>query len=453
MPAMLLFLIALTTCSALAQAQHRDAARTPDAAGAGAPANSASIADRLEVFEEVWKTIDEKYYSATFNGIDWKAMRERYRPLVEAAADDESYYALLDRMAGELRDSHTRVFSPRRRQASRKQQAVSIGLRISEVEGVPVVSHVTTGSEAWRRGVVPGMLVRAIGGLPLADALAAARHEVGVSSSERATRMRAYSRLVSGEPGTQLKLALTRADKTPFEVTLTRLVVKAEPQFTARLLPSGNAYLSFDQFTAPIVERLEAALQKFKAAPGLILDLRNNGGGDGEEGLRFAGYFFDREVFIARLQTRTGKPPIEGMPPELEAGRKGGRIYPNSVVILTNEGTASTSELITATMQEHGRARIIGAQTCGCVLGVVNLREIRGGGALSLSEFGFVTSRGRTLEGVGIIPDIAVAHTLSDVQSGRDAALEEAEKYLNSLRGRSAKRRNPAGRNGSRQMK
>jgi carboxyl-terminal processing protease len=412
------------------------------AAQSTAPASDAlSLKERVEVFEEVWGTIDKRYYDPSFNGVDWKAVRERYRPRVEEAGGEEEFYALLKRMVGELRDAHTRVRTPRQNRDYKKRQATTAGLLVYEVEGSAVVFDVTPDSEAARAGVTPGMLVRTVDGRPVAEALAAAREEVGASSSERATRVLSYLRLVAGEPGSALRLGLTRADGTPLEVSLTRQTVSAAPQFTARPLPSGHVYVRFSRFRAPVAKLLKEALSKFKDAPGLILDLRANGGGDGREGFRVAGYFFDEKVSVARVVTRTGKPPsalfgLVSLPREFEAGEKGKRLYSNPVVVLVNEGTGSTSELIANALQEHGRAYVVGAQSCGCVLGVLDHRELKGGGGLDVSELGFVTPKGRRLEGEGVTPDKTVSVTLGDLRAGRDLALEAAEEYLKSSRGR-----------------
>lgn len=405
--------------------------------------DSLSARERIQVFEEVWGAINEKYYNPSFNDINWNKVRERYRPRVEQVTSDGEFYRLLNQMTGELRDAHTRVRSPRQRQERQRRQATSAGVRIYEVEGAPVIFEVVPDSDAERAGVKPGMVVRAVDGRPIADALAEARQEVGTSSSERATRLLSYSRLIAGKTETPLRLELIRADKTPFEVTLMRRTVSAAPHVTARLLPSGYAYLKFNRFQSPVAKQIKEALEKFKDAPGLVLDLRANGGGDGEEGMRVGGYFVNDRVPIARIVTRTGKPPsalfgLVSLPKEFKAGRRGGQIYSGPVVVLINEATGSTSELFASAMQELGRARVVGTQSCGCVLGVLNHRELKGGGELSISEIGFITSQGRTLEGNGVTPDRSVTLTLADLQSQRDRVLEEAERMLNSRSGGSA---------------
>ena len=395
---------------------------------------------RIEVFEEVWKAINEKYYDPKFNGVDWNAVRERYRLLVDTVKNDTEFYDLLNQMTGELRDAHTRVRSPRQQQERKRRQATSAGVFIYEAENTPIVFSVAPDSDAARAGVTPGMIVRTIDGQPVAEAIAEARREVGASSSERATRLLAYSRSIAGEPGAPLKLGLTRVDGTPLEVTLTRRTVSAAPQFAARLLPSGYAYIKFNRFQPPVDKQMKEALIKFKDAPALILDLRANGGGDGETGLQIAGYFFNDKTPFGRIITRTGKPPsaffgLFKLPKEFQAGKKGEQLYFNPVVVLINEATGSTSELFASAMQEQNRARIIGTQSCGCVLGVLNHIQLKGGGDLAISEIGFITSKGRTLEGNGVTPDKSIAITLADLQSGRDVGLEEAEKYLDKLKG------------------
>jgi carboxyl-terminal processing protease len=400
-------------------------------------AKSLTAKERIEVFEEVWGIINEKYYDPSFNGVDWNAARGRFRPRVDAVASDEEFYRLLNQMTGELRDAHTRVRSPRQNQDRKNQQATSAGVLVYEVEGTPAIFDVTPDSDAARAGIVPGMIVRTVNGQPIAAAIAAAREEVGASSTERASRILSYSRLIAGEPGTPLKLGLTRADDTTVEVTLMRRTISAAPQFTARLLASGYAYIRFNRFRPPVAKQIKEALQQFKDAPGLILDLRTNSGGDGGEGMKVAGYFFNEKVPMATIVTRTGKSPsalfgLVSLPKVFEAGEKGKQLYSNPVVILINEATGSTSELVASGMQEKGRAQIVGTQSCGCVLGVLKHRDLKGGGELAISEVAFVTPQGRKLEGNGVMPDRKVSLTLTDLQRQRDTALEEAEKYLNS---------------------
>ena len=390
---------------------------------------------RAEIFEQVWTIINEKYYDAGLNGVDWKSVKKKYRPQVQTAAGERDFYALLDRMAGELRDSHTRVYSPAQAAERKKQKRASVGITIREISGAPVIASVEADSEAARAGVVPGMIVHTIGGQPVGQAIAEARAAIGVSSSERATAMRVFSRILTGEPETVLNLELADARGTLRRFALVRRTVSAKPSVTARILPSGVAYLKFGKFDEELEKEVSSALESLKNAPALILDLRANGGGDGEVGLRFAGAFFDRSITVARIVTRTGKPPLPGIPMTLETGAENAQIFSRPVVILIDEATASTSELITNAFQEQKRAAVFGTNSCGCVLAFLDYKPLKGGGDLTLSEFGFISARGKRLEGSGVTPDQLVPLELQDIRAGRDRALEEAEKYLGKVTG------------------
>lgn len=396
---------------------------------------SLSEKDRIKVFEKVWQTVNDRYYDSTFNGVDWNASRELYRSRIGGLKSDEEFYALLSQMLGELRDAHTLFRTPRQREASKKRQATGAGISIRVVEEVPVIFSVDKDSDAARAGIETGMIVRTIDGQPFAERFAQAQGEISASSSERLTRLRVYARMVAGEPDTPLKLGLTRADRTAFEVTLMRRTVSNVTPLTSYLLSSGFAYLKFNAFREGTAKEVKAALGKFKDAPGLIIDLRGNGGGDVQEMLQIADYFFNSKVFFGRGVTRSGKPlsflgGLVRVPLEVYAGGSGKQIYSKPIAILTGERTGSAAESFTAGMQENNRAWIIGSQSCGCVNVVNNQISVKGGGELQISELGYLSSKGRNLEGAGITPDKVVVATLIDLRSRRDAWIEEAENFL-----------------------
>jgi carboxyl-terminal processing protease len=101
-------------------------------------------------------------------------------------------------------------------------------------------------------------------------------------------------------------------------------------------------------------------------------------------------------------------------------------------VILINEGSGSGSEMFSGVLQENGRAVLIGRQSCGCLLGIARFRKVKGGGELAISELGYTSPRGRTLEGAGVMPNGEITLKISDLQRGRDIAVEEAENSLRS---------------------
>jgi carboxyl-terminal processing protease len=385
---------------------------------------------RREIFEQVWRTIYDDYYDVKFNGIDWQATRRKFRPLIEKAVSDREFYRLLDQMAGELNDSHTRVYSAAQRRTARLQN-VNSGIVIAEIQSLPVVLKVASGSDADRQGVIPGMIVRAVNSRAIADAVADARKSIGASSSPRAAQMRVFSKILAGEPHAPLILDLSEpgsGNKRRFH--LRRGAATAATPVEARILPANIAYLKFRRFSEELEKEIEARLVEFKDSDALILDLRDNHGGDGEVGLRFAAHFFREEITVARLITRNNLPPAPDFPMTLKTGGNLVRTYEKPVVVLINEGTASTAELIANAFQEQKRAPIFGVQSCGCVLGILAPRPLIGGGELTVSDFGFITPKNKKLEGSGVLPDRIVPPQIEDLLENRDETLRQAEKYL-----------------------
>ncbi len=387
------------------------------------PAESLSPKDRVEVFEEVWETVDEKYYDSSFNGVNWGAVRGRYRPMIESVANDDEFYALLKRMVGELKDAHTRFHTPRERREREHLQAVSAGVSISEVEGQIVILGVEPDSEAAHAGVKSGMIVRTIDDKPVSERIASAQVRVSGSSSSRAERLRLFRKLTEGEPGTTLKLGLEKADGKPLEVSLGRRTVSDSPRVTSRKLDSGIGYIKLNLWKAPVHKQFKAALEQVKDAPAIIVDLRGNPGGEAAEVVKIAGFFFNTRTSFGKFISRSGRSI------ELNTGSDE-QIYKGPVAILVNEASGSGSELFSGVMQENGRATIVGRQSCGCVLGISKFRKLKGGGELAVSELGYLSPRGRRLEGEGVLPNRAVALTIADLQRERDIAILEAENAL-----------------------
>ena len=378
--------------------------------------------ERVSIFDEVWETVHEKYYDPSFNGVDWRAVRDRYRPRLGEAASDDDFYRLLKQMVGELHDAHTRFHTPEERRERERYQAISIGFSIFEVEGKPAVVHVEPGSDAARAGVEPGMIVQAIDGRPIAERLAEARSRVAGSSSDRAERLRIYRMIVDGTPGTTLRMTLARTDESTVDVAVTRRIIRDDAVVTSRRLPSGLAYIRLTLWQSPIRKQFKNVLKQLRGAPGLIIDLRGNPGGEAEEVVKIASYFFDTHVPFGKFSNRSGRSVYLRTDEDDE-------IYKGPIAILINEGSGSGSELFAGVMQETGRAVLVGRRSCGCVLGISKFRKL-GEGELAVSEYGYLSPAGKTFEGIGIIPNKEVDLTIADLSARRDTTLEAAERLL-----------------------
>ncbi len=437
-PGALVLILLLVFASPALPQENPNAPTTPQVPGAAAesPAKERlTPRDRKEVFEKIWREIHDHYYDPSYNGADWNEVHERYAPLVDATKNDQEFYALMSQMTSELHDAHTRFNSPEQWRNFRRQQGVTVGFTVDDVDGKTVVTSVTPGSDAAHDGIEPGMVVLRVNDTPVAERITEIQKKRLPSSSERATRWFIYNRVFAGPADMPVKVALQRADGSVVEVSVQRQVYSAAPEVTTHVLPSGNVYIRFDGFQHPITKEFRQALQKNRDAPGLIVDLRRNGGGDLAVLLPIAGYFFGKRTLFAKDSTRTGKPlssyvGLFKLPLQLYVGRPGEQIYSGPVVILVDAHSASSSEVFAAGMQDTLRAKIIGSQSCGCVLGIAKPRVMKGGGVLEMSEVLWFSPKGRKLEGTGIIPDKIVVPSVADLQRRRDPVLAEADKSL-----------------------
>ena len=386
--------------------------------------------DRAKIFDKVWRLVNTRYYDPKMNGTNWSNVKEKYEPLIPQTSDDPEFYDVLKKMVGEMNDAHTRFLTPREARERRSRKGTTIGALLSEIEGKTVVEKVLPDAKGELAKVKPGMIVRTIDGVRVEKRLAEARKEVGGSSSKRALQILTYRRLLRGEPGTSIKIGLIGEDGKNFEVTLNRKVISQTSKAIGTILPSGIGYLAVSSFRAPISAEFKKTLLKLKDAPSIIIDLRYNGGGSISEVLRMAGMFLDKKYSFGKFMRRKGtaKQSLK----KFSAGRKGRQIYSKPILILTSKFSASGSELFASGLQELGRAKVVGGQTCGCLLGISRKHRLRGGSELHISDIGFLSAKGKIYEKVGVTPDQVVKTKILDLQSGFDRGISTAEKLLSS---------------------
>ncbi len=401
----------------------------------GATAKALPVAGREKAFDFVWTTINERYHDASLNGVDWNAVGIKYRPIALAAADDEAFWELLDRMTGELKDAHTRVESPGRVELRNRDESVTLGFSFVPLEGRLAVTGVHPDSDAWWAGVRPGMTLVAIAGEPALRAYDQVMAHTRFDSTDRSRHSRAMRRLISGSDGSSVEMTFDRGDGTRFSAKLARTRLSTRPGASHRILPSGFGYLRLTQWTLGLAGRTAQGLAELKDAPGMVIDLRGNPGGSVHAVNALLARFFTKRTDVGRVTTRTGRPvamlfgtvEIIKMKSDIEGSRDA---YTGPVVILVNAGSASGSELFAGAMQAAGRATVVGEPSCGCLLGFLGYTRVPGGGELAYSEVGFVLANGKRIEGEGVIPDHLVSRTLADLRENRDRALETAQELL-----------------------
>ena len=206
-------------------------ATAPAASSGGTDAaGRLDAATRAAAFDYVWRTVDERYYDPKMNGVDWKAVGAKWRAQVLEAPDDDAFWDRLDRMAGELRDVHTRVVSPRRARLLERSQSVTLGLAFRPLGEALVVVSVNPESDAWWAGVRPGMTLAEVQGEPAQAVFARLRAEARDGSTEQQRNTLAASRLLAGEPDSTVRLAFLRGDGSRIEATLRRTLLTSPPR-------------------------------------------------------------------------------------------------------------------------------------------------------------------------------------------------------------------------------
>jgi carboxyl-terminal processing protease len=385
---------------------------------------------RLQAFNQVWNTVNEKHYDPTFGGVDWVKVRETYLPKAVAAKTGDELMLVLRKMLGELKLSHFGVFPSDL--AARAIGAAGIGVELKMIGNEPVIWRVEPGSTGAEAGLGSGFAVTKINGTSvdeLLKPLEASMAERQLSESLRNLyRERTLEALLSGDPGTEAVIEAGsktfRASRKPFTGEISQPVGNFPGQqviFESRRLEGNIGYIRFNLWVIPQMAKLRAAVKEFADAKGIIFDLRGNPGGVGGMAAGLAGVLVNKQSSLGSMRSRGGTLNFVVYPqPDPFLGK---------VVILTDYGTGSTSEVFAAGMQESGRATVVGETSAGAVLPSL-FEKLPTGAIFQYAISDYRSPNNILIEGRGVKPDIAVPLTREALLAGRDDQLEAAIKFI-----------------------
>ena len=327
--------------------------------------------DELRTFAEVFGRIKDDYVEE----VDDKTLIESAIRGMLAGLDPHSAY--LD--GEEYRDL----------QVGTSGEFGGLGIEVGLEEGFVKVISPIDDTPAQRAGLQAGDVIVRIDDKPVK----------GLSLSEAIKLMR-------GKPGTKIQLGIVRgSEDKPFDVTIERAVIQVA-SVKSRLLEPGYAYVRLTHFqthTADDMLKAIAELKKQGSGPlkGLVLDLRNNPGGvlNGAVGVSDA-FLTDGLIVYTQGRVKDSRMQFKAGPDDVLDGAP--------MVVLVNGGSASASEIVAGALQDHHRAIVMGIQTFGKG-SVQTILPIDDDTALKLTTARYFTPSGRSIQAMGITPDITLA--------------------------------------------
>lgn len=324
----------------------------------------------------------------------------------------------------EVFDPHTNYFSPKNKEdfdTNFTGKVIGIGAIIQEKRGYLYLGALTIGAPAWKsKQLTEGDKILKVRSKPNNDAV----NVVGMLSDEAV-------RLIRGEKGTKVTLTVEKKDKTIREVTMTREEVAIEDTFARSIIvntPNGKKFglINLPSFNADFGDSkgrnasddIKNELIKLKAQniQGVILDLRNNGGGSLTEVGDIMGLFMNAGPYV---QVKDGNGKIQTL-----KNKSNTPIWTGPLVIMQNELSASASEILAGAIQDYGRGVVVGSPQSfgkGTVQTFVDLNRFLNSnddfGSLKLTIQKFYRITGESNQRKGIESDIKMKdfYTYSEI--------------------------------------
>ena len=209
--------------------------------------------------------------------------------------------------------------------------------------------------------------------------------------------------LMRGKPQTDITLTIVRkGESKPLEIKMKRDIIKIQSVFSKIIENENLLYLRISSFDTKVTEDLEKIIQENKNVKGLVLDLRNNPGGLLSQAIGVVDLFINSGVIVSQ----------KGRNPEDEEKFEASSLKTKTklpLVVLVNEGSASASEIVSGSLQDHKRAIVVGEKTFGkgsvqAVLPIDNERSEN----IKLTIAKYYLPSGRTIQATGVTPDVVV---------------------------------------------
>ena len=334
---------------------------------------------------EAEKDKTDTYQLLNLFGDVFERLRADY---VEQPTDQELIEAAITGMLTSL-DPHSSYLNEKNFREMRVQtrgEFGGLGIEVTMENGLVKVVSPIDDTPAFRAGIEPGDLISHLDGAAV----------MGITLAEAVEKMR-------GRVGTDIGLTIRREGREPFDVTVTRAVIKIRS--VRSRLEGDVGYLRITSFSEQTATGVDKAVAEFHEQlgdklKGIVLDLRNNPGGLLDQAVAVSDAFLDKgEVVSTRARRAEDTQRFNSRPGDVAKGLP--------MVVLVNTGSASASEIVAGALQDHRRAIVLGTKSFGKG-SVQTIVPLPGHGAMRMTTARYYTPSGRSIQGVGIEPDIIV---------------------------------------------
>ncbi len=401
-------------------------------------------------FEQVWKLVEETDVDPAHEGVDWKAVRQEFRPHVEACRTREELRKILSDMLERLGRSHYGILAEGSAvQRASEDDDASLGLDLRVIEDRVVVTGVEPDSPAASAGVKVGWTVErvrdrdAMAGVPTADELgpmARYARDASAQSLDAGASGLAETWSLLDADGRRHELSMRRAPRsgTPTQIGLLRsFQARCDDRWLgpAELheagLPADRrvGLIRFNVWMPTIAADIDAAVDRHRGDDGIVLDLRGNPGGVGAMAMGVAGHFLVDEDSLGTMRTRDTSLEFKANPRLSTTDGRSVQPFAGPLVILVDPLSASTSEIFAAGLQGLGRAHVVGRTSAGAAL-PAQMRELPSGDGVLFAFADFTRPDGRRIEGVGVVPDEIAGTAISSWRDGRDPDVAAAARWI-----------------------
>ncbi|MGS4945741.1 S41 family peptidase [Meridianimarinicoccus sp. RP-17] len=357
-----------------------------------------SVYEQLDLFGDIFERIRAQYVEEVEAG-----------DLIEAA---------INGMLTSL-DPHSSYLSPEDAsdmQVQTRGEFGGLGIEVTQENGFVKVVSPIDGTPADEAGIEAGDFITHVDGEPV----------LGMSLDEAVDLMR-------GPVGSEIVITVVREDEAdPFDVTIVRDTIKLT---AVRTRTEGDAViLRVTTFNDQTFDNLESGLREsveelggIENVSGFVLDLRNNPGGLLTQAIRVSDAFLEAgEIVSTRGRDIVDSDRYNATEGDLAEGRP--------IVVLINGGSASASEIVAGALQDHRRAIVVGTKSFGKG-SVQTVMPLRGDGAMRLTTARYYTPSGRSIQALGVAPDIIVEQPRRDPEAEAEAEEDTPGRSEADLRG------------------